>query len=95
MPEGQDKRGALRSSIMTNGLDRATHRSLLYSMGWHPAHLDKPLVAVMNPFNELMPGHIHLNQLALAIELGIAEAGSTPLEFPSTAVCDGLATGHD
>jgi dihydroxy-acid dehydratase len=79
---------------MTKGLDRATHRSLLYSMGWHPAHLDKPVVAVVNSFNELMPGHIHLNQLGSAIKLGIAEAGGTPLEFPSIAVCDGLATGH-
>jgi dihydroxy-acid dehydratase len=63
-------------------------------MGWEPEHLDKPLVAVVNSFNELMPGHIHLNQLAQAIKLGIAEAGGTPLEFPSIAVCDGLATGH-
>jgi dihydroxy-acid dehydratase len=94
MREDRDKRGSLRSSIMTKGLDRATHRSLLYSMGWHQAHLDKPLVAVVNSFNELMPGHIHLNQLASAIKLGIAEAGGTPLEFPSIAVCDGLATGH-
>lgn len=94
MSGDRDKRGPLRSSIMTKGLDRATHRSLLYSMGWHPAHLDKPLVAVVNSYNELMPGHIHLNQLAPAIKLGIAEAGGTPLEFPSIAVCDGLATGH-
>jgi dihydroxy-acid dehydratase len=63
-------------------------------MGWHRAHLEKPLVAVVNSFNELMPGHIHLNSLAQAIKLGIAEAGGTPLEFPSIAVCDGIATGH-
>lgn len=79
---------------MTKGLYRATHRSLFYSMGWRPEHLDKPLVAVVNSFNELMPGHIHLNQLVLAIKLGIAESGGTPLEFPCIAVCDGLATGH-
>jgi len=94
MPINQDRRGPLRSSIMTKGLDRATHRSLFYSMGWSPTHLEKPLVAVVNSFNELMPGHIHLNQLALAIKLGVAEAGGTPLEFPSIAVCDGIATGH-
>lgn len=94
MPINKDRRGPLRSSIMTKGLDRATHRSLFYSMGWSPTHLDKPLVAVVNSFNELMPGHIHLNQLALAIKLGVAEAGGTPLEFPSIAVCDGIATGH-
>ena len=87
-------RGKLRSSAITQGLERATHRSLFYSMGWHRAHLEKPLVAVVNSFNELMPGHIHLNSLAQAVKLGIAEAGGTPLEFPSIAVCDGIATGH-
>ena len=94
MPSQKSSRGPLRSSEMTKGVDRATHRSLLYSMGWRPEHLDKPLVAVVNSFNELMPGHIHLNALCQAIKLGIAEAGGTPLEFPTIAVCDGLATGH-
>ena len=79
---------------MTEGVDRATHRSLFYAMGWRPADLKKPLVAVVNSFNELMPGHVHLQPLCQAIKLGIAEAGGTPLEFPCIAVCDGLATGH-
>jgi len=94
MENQKNSRGPLRSSEMTKGVDRATHRSLLYSMGWRSEHLDKPLVAVVNSFNELMPGHIHLNALCQAIKLGIAEAGGTPLEFPTIAVCDGLATGH-
>ncbi len=79
---------------MTEGVDRATHRSLLYSMGWRQDDLRKPLVAVVNSFNELMPGHVHLGPLCQAIKLGIAEAGGTPLEFPCIAICDGLATGH-
>ncbi len=79
---------------MTRGLYRATHRSLFYSMGWQPEHLEKPLVAVVNSFNELMPGHVHLNPLVQAVKLGVAESGGTPLEFPCIAVCDGLATGH-
>jgi dihydroxy-acid dehydratase len=94
MAHSDSPRGPLRSSVMTKGVDRATHRSLLYSMGWRAEHLDKPLVAVVNSFNELMPGHVHLNGLCQAIKLGIAEAGGTPLEFPTIAVCDGLATGH-
>ena len=94
MPNEKTPRGPLRSSEMTQGVDRATHRALLYSMGWRSEHLDKPLVAVVNSFNELMPGHVHLNALCQAIKLGIAEAGGTPLEFPTIAVCDGLATGH-
>ena len=94
MSDRENKRGPLRSSIMTEGVDRATHRSMFYSMGWHPDHLRKPLVAVVNSFNELIPGHVHLQSLCQAIKLGIAEAGGTPLEFPSIAICDGLATGH-
>ena len=94
MSKEKETKEPLHSSIMTKGLYRATHRSLFYSMGWRPEHLDKPLVAVVNSFNELMPGHIHLNQLVLAIKLGIAESGGTPLEFPCIAVCDGIATGH-
>ena len=84
----------LRSALVTQGLDRATHRSLFYAMGLEPKHLKKPLVGVVNSFNELIPGHVHLNPLAQAIKLGVAEAGGTPLEFPSIAICDGIATGH-
>ena len=94
MSDRGQSRGPLRSSIMTEGVDRATHRSLFYSMGWQPDHLRKPLVAVVNSFNELIPGHAHLQSLCQAIKLAIAEAGGTPLEFPSIAICDGLATGH-
>lgn len=83
-----------KSALITEGVDRATHRSLFYSMGWRPGDLRKPLVAVVNSFNELMPGHIHLQPLAQAIKMAIVEAGGTPLEFPSIAICDGIATGH-
>ncbi|HIJ56070.1 MAG TPA: dihydroxy-acid dehydratase [Deltaproteobacteria bacterium] len=94
MSKDPNERGALRSAIMTQGVDRATHRSLFYSMGWELKDLNRPLVAVVNSFNELMPGHVHLQPLCQAIKVGIAEAGGTPLEFPSIAICDGLATGH-
>jgi dihydroxy-acid dehydratase len=94
MSDRETSRGTLRSSLMTEGVDRATHRSLFYAMGWDPGDLKKPLVAVVNSFNELVPGHVHLQPLCQAIKLGIAEAGGTPLEFPSLAICDGLATGH-
>ena len=91
----QKQRGPLRSSLITEGIDRASHRSLFYSMGWQRDQIRKPLVAVVNSFNELVPGHVHLQPLCQAIKLGIAEAGGTPLEFPSIAICDGLATGHE
>ena len=83
----------LPSQTMLRGITRATHRSLFYSMGWEERDLHKPLVGVVNSFNELVPGHVHLQPLCQAIKMGIAEAGGTPLEFPSIAICDGLATG--
>ena len=94
MADHHSSRGPLRSSLITQGIDRATHRSLFYSLGLSRTDLNKPLVAVVNSFNELMPGHVHLQPLCQAIKLGVAEAGGTPLEFPCIAVCDGIATGH-
>lgn len=94
MTRDNPSRGPLRSSLVTRGIDRATHRSLFYSMGLSRENLDKPLVAVVNSFNEVVPGHVHLQSLCQAIKLGVAEAGGTPLEFPCIAVCDGIATGH-
>jgi len=93
-PMSNTKEKKRKSSLITEGVDRATHRALFYSMGWRPGDLRKPLVAVVNSFNELMPGHIHLQPLAQAIKMAIAESGGTPLEFPSIAICDGIATGH-
>ncbi|MHB0859613.1 MAG: dihydroxy-acid dehydratase [Anaerolineae bacterium] len=95
MPYEDNAQRPLRSAQVTKGLDRATHRSLYYAMGWEPRHLDKPLVAVVNSFNEVVPGHVHLQALCQAIKHGIIEAGGTPLEFPSIAICDGIATGHE
>ena len=94
MTHHNESRGPLRSSMITQGIDRATHRSLFYAMGHCREDLDKPLVAIVNSFNEVVPGHIHLQALCQAIKLWVAEAGGTPLEFPSIAVCDGIATGH-
>ncbi len=82
-----------QSAAMTEGLTRATHRALLYAMGLSREDLRKPLVGIVNSFNELVPGHIHLQPLCQAAKLGVAEAGGTPLEFPAIAICDGLCTG--
>lgn len=84
----------VKSSIVTKGLERATHRALYYSMGFRPKDLDKPLVAIVNSHNETMPGHAHLDIIAKAVREGVLAAGGTPIEFPVIGVCDGLAQGH-
>lgn len=83
----------MRSFAVTKGLERATHRSLYYSMGLQPEDLDKPLIAIVNSQNETMPGHAHLNGIAKAVREGILSAGGTPIEFPIIGVCDGIAQG--
>ena len=84
----------MRSEITTKGIERATHRALYYSMGFLPEDLEKPIGAVVNTQNEAMPGHVHLDSIAKAVKEGIIANGGTPVEFPTIAICDGIAQGH-
>lgn len=84
----------MRSDVVKKGATRCAHRSLFYADGYGPEDLKKPLVGICNSFNEIVPGHIHLREIAEAAKLGVAAAGGTPVEFPAIAVCDGIAMGH-
>ncbi len=82
-----------RSDIMKKGLERAAHRALLKSLGLSDEEIARPWVAVVNSWNEIVPGHIHLRRLAEAVKVGVKEAGGTPFEFNTIAICDGLCQG--
>lgn len=82
------------SDIVKKGSTRAAHRSLFYAMGYTPEDLKKPLIGVVNAFNEIIPGHFHLRDIADAVKLGVTAAGGTPAEFPAIGICDGIAMGH-
>jgi len=69
-------------------------RPLFLAMGRTGEEMQKPLVAVINSQNELVPGHEHLDQVARAAREGVIAAGGTPFEFPAIAICDGWAEGH-
>ncbi len=84
-----------RSNVMKKGPMRAAQRSLLYALGLTKEEIDRPLIGVVNSFNEVVPGHMHLRQIAEAVKAGVRLAGGTPLEFPAIAVCDGIAMGHE
>jgi len=84
----------LNSAVVTKGNARAPHRSLLYAMGWDRQNLEKPLIGVANAFSELIPGHLHLRQVADRVKEGIWSAGGVAAEFGTIGVCDGLAMGH-
>ena len=83
------------SSKMKRGLEKAPHRSLLHALGLTEEEIEKPFIGVVNAGSEVVPGHMHLSQIANAVKAGIRMAGGTPLEFPAIAVCDGLAMNHE
>ena len=84
----------MRSDIVKKGSTKAAHRALFYAMGFTPEDLEKPLIGIVNAFNEIIPGHGHLKDLAQAAKLGVSAAGGTPIEVPAIGVCDGIAMGH-
>lgn len=89
------KEDGLRSSILTNGLARTGQRALLYAAGMDEEDLKKPFVAVINSFNEMIPGHMHMRELAEQVKYGILEAGGIPRETGTISICDGLCQGHN
>jgi dihydroxy-acid dehydratase len=70
-------------------------RSMLYACGWTYEEIKRPLVAVVNTYNEMHPGHMHLRTLAERVKAGVRTAGGLPTEFYTLALCDGLANGHE
>ena len=84
----------MRSEEIKEGLERAGHRALLHALGVIREELGKPFVAVVNSYSEIVPGHLHLRELAEAVKRGVRAAGGVPFEFNTVAVCDGLAQGH-
>ena len=84
----------MRSDVVKKGVTRTAHRTLFHAMGYSDEDLQKPLIGICNAFNEIIPGHIHLREIAEAVKFGVAAAGGTPIEFPSIGVCDGIAMGH-
>ena len=84
----------MRSDTVKKGLQQAPHRSLWNALGVTKEEMEKPLVAVVSSYNEIVPGHMNLDKIAEAVKLGVAEAGGFPVLIPAIAVCDGIAMGH-
>lgn len=85
----------MKSDNVKKGIERAPHRSLMKASGISEEEMNRPLIGVVNSFNDIVPGHIHLNSICEAVKKGVLMAGGTPLEFPAIAVCDGIAMNHE
>ncbi len=95
MPDSNAKDRELRSAEVTEGVERAPHRSLFRAAGLDDEEIHQPHIGVANSWNEIVPGHVHLDELAQYVKAGIRDAGGTPLEFNTIAVDDGIAMGHE
>ncbi len=84
-----------RSRKVYDGDDHLSQRTLLKGTGLTDVDLSKPLIAIANSWNEINPGHIHLNNLAKFVKHGVAQTGGVPIEFNTIAVCDGIVMGHE
>ncbi|MDI6752382.1 MAG: dihydroxy-acid dehydratase [bacterium] len=84
----------MRSDAMKKGLQRAPHRALFKAMGYTNDELARPIIGIANSRNELIPGHIHLGNIAEAVKAGVRMGGGTPMEFSTIGICDGIAMGH-
>lgn len=82
------------SDGMKSGAGRAPNRSLLFALGMTREEIERPLIGIVSSWNEIVPGHAHLDRIAEAVKAGVYAAGGTPVIFPAIAVCDGIAMGH-
>lgn len=87
-------KSTLPSRYVTEGAERAPHRSYLYAMGITEAGINAPLVGVATTWNEAAPCNITLARQAQVVKKGVAAAGGTPREFTTITVTDGIAMGH-
>lgn len=95
MLKGKFDKSKLPSRHVTEGPERAPHRSYYYAMGMTEQEIHQPLVGVATCWNEAAPCNIALNRQAQAVKMGVKSAYGTPREFTTITVTDGIAMGHE
>ncbi len=85
----------MRSDTIKIGDARAGHRSLLRACGINEEDFAKPFIAIVSSHVDIIPGHVHLNDVAQVVKKAVIEAGGVPFVFNTIGVCDGIAMGHD
>jgi dihydroxy-acid dehydratase len=80
---------------MKSGVERIAHRALFNALGLTEKEIRQPMVGIVNAQNDIIPGHLHLDDIVEAVKSGVMMAGGTPFVFPAIGVCDGIAMGHE
>lgn len=85
----------MRSNDIKKGFMTTPQRALLKADGLIDEDFDKPFIGIANAWSEIVPGHLHLKDLAKSVKDGISSAGGVPFEFGTIGICDGIAMGHE
>jgi len=84
----------MRSDQIKSGIERAPHRALLKATGITDEDMQKPFIAIVNSYVDIIPGHVHLQEFGRIIKEAVRRAGGVPFEFNTIGVDDGIAMGH-
>lgn len=84
----------MRSDQIKKGYEKAPHRALLRASGVKEADFEKPFIAIVNSYVDIVPGHVHLQDFGRRVKDAVRAAGGVPFEFNTIAVDDGIAMGH-
>ncbi|MBK8781131.1 MAG: dihydroxy-acid dehydratase [Anaerolineales bacterium] len=84
----------MRSDTVKKGYEKAPHRALLRATGLQDEDFNKPFVAIVNSYVDVVPGHVHLQEFGKLIKDAVRAAGGVPFEFNTIGVDDGIAMGH-
>jgi len=85
----------MKSDSVNKGIARSPHRALFKALGFIDEEFKRPLVGIACAKSEIVPGHMHLDNVAKAAADGVRMAGGVPIIFPVIGVCDGIAMGHE
>ena len=84
----------MRSDTVKKGYEKAPHRALLRATGMREEDFDKPFIAIVNSYVDIVPGHVHLQEFGKLVKDAVRAAGGIPFEFNTIGVDDGIAMGH-
>ncbi len=84
----------MRSDQIKKGYERAPHRALLKATGLRDEDFEKPFIAIVNSYVDIVPGHVHLQDFGRVVKEAVRAAGGVPFEFNTIGVDDGIAMGH-
>lgn len=84
----------MRSDTVKMGYEKAPHRALLRATGLKDEDFNKPFIAIVNSYVDVVPGHVHLQEFGKLVKEAVRAAGGVPFEFNTIGVDDGIAMGH-